>query len=489
MLRFYDAWAAFTQALQANCIRPTALETALSEAWGLGVAQFRVLPAVALVALAGAVWRLGRTGPQGTHVLSILLGFLVLYYPFGNAVAILVPAALGSYALLGLGRQRCVAPTWLACGGYLILWHAIMKYDAAWHEGGLSYAILPLMFATCKLIAAAHSYADGAFVDAKGQLSEYQREHALEERPSLLEYLGYLLGAGSLLVGPLVEMRPYLAFAHCRGVWAQEPPLPWRTLAARLLQSCLCFYLCWLLADRYKPDKIWKKDGAYQQLGFFARLAFLHISCTVFRLQLYVHWGLAEAGALLSGIGYSGPDSRGGHSWERGRCVRVAEVELGPSLADATAHWNLPIAIFLRHYVYDRLPHGSGPEKLGALAATFLASVLWHGLQVGFLLAGTGVGVAVLASRVLYKWQQACGPRPALQLGWQVVQFCFKWLVVDTLLLPSFQALKWDKIWRMGGSTYAAGWAATLLILLASWTLFPVKGRRSKERENGAQGV
>lgn len=58
----------------------------------------------------------------GTHVLSILLGFLVLYYPFGNAVAILVPAALGSYALLGLGRQRCVAPTWLACGGYLLLW-------------------------------------------------------------------------------------------------------------------------------------------------------------------------------------------------------------------------------------------------------------------------------------------------------------------------------------------------------------------------------
>lgn len=42
--------------------------------------------------------------------------------------------------------------------------------------------------------------------------------------------------------------------------------------------------------------------------------------------------------------------------------------------------------------VYERLPHGSGPEKLAALAATFLASVLWHGLQVGFLLAGIGVG-------------------------------------------------------------------------------------------------
>ncbi len=71
MLRFYDAWAAFTHALQANCIRPTALETALSEAWGLGVAQFRVLPAVALVVLAGAVLRLGRTGPQGKPLPSL----------------------------------------------------------------------------------------------------------------------------------------------------------------------------------------------------------------------------------------------------------------------------------------------------------------------------------------------------------------------------------------------------------------------------------
>lgn len=57
-------------------------------------------------------------------MVSILLGLLILYYPFGNAVAILVPAALGGYALLGLGRRHCVAATWLACGGYLLLWCA-----------------------------------------------------------------------------------------------------------------------------------------------------------------------------------------------------------------------------------------------------------------------------------------------------------------------------------------------------------------------------
>lgn len=163
----------------------------------------------------------------------------------------------------------------------------------------------------------------------------------------------------------------------------------------------------------------------------------------------------------------------------------------------------------------------------------------------------------MLASRALYKWQQACSPRPVLLLGWQVVQFCYKWLVVDTLLLPSFQAclwpspsawwpcvepvcavamlramlsailmrhrlfpgrllatlspyaneqaqpcpcpgplqaLKWGKIARMGGSTYATGWAVTLLILLASWAFLPARGRRGREKEaapgkNGAEGV
>ncbi len=33
----------------------------------------------------------------------------------------------------------------------------------------------------------------------------------------------------------------------------------------------------------------------------------------------------------------------------------------------------------------------------------------------------------------------------------------------------------------MGPSIYATGWAATLLILLTSWAVFPVKGRHSKE--------
>lgn len=71
MIERHDAWAGFTRALQANCIRPMAFETALSEAWGLGVVQFRVLPAVALVTLAGAAWRIGRTGPQGE---ALILG-------------------------------------------------------------------------------------------------------------------------------------------------------------------------------------------------------------------------------------------------------------------------------------------------------------------------------------------------------------------------------------------------------------------------------
>lgn len=42
--------------------------------------------------------------------------------------------------------------------------------------------------------------------------------------------------------------------------------------------------------------------------------------------------------------------------------------------------------------VYERLPRGTGPAKLAALAATFLASALWHGLQLGFLLGFTGLG-------------------------------------------------------------------------------------------------
>lgn len=135
--------------------------------------------------------------------------------------------------------------------------------------------------------------------------------------------------------------------------------------------------------------------------------------------------------------------------------MRLGEVELGPSLAATALHWNIPVAGFLRRCelrskggsawrleagpgarplllparsrsaassaaqppghagwsggvmpaiaqhapcappaagVYDRLPHGSGPAKLAALGATFLVSALWHGLQLGFLVAFCGTG-------------------------------------------------------------------------------------------------
>lgn len=59
-----------------------------------------------------------------------------------------------------------------------------MKYDPAWDDDGLSYAILPLMFATCKLIAVAHSYADGAGVDAK--VRSLSLRHAVPRCAALL---------------------------------------------------------------------------------------------------------------------------------------------------------------------------------------------------------------------------------------------------------------------------------------------------------------
>lgn len=59
---------------------------------------------------------------------------------------------------------------------------------------------------------------------------------------------------------------------------------------------------------------------------------------------------------------------------------------------------------------------------------------------------------------------------------------------------PPLQGLKWDKMAQAGLPMYAAGWGATLLILLASWTCFPPRGKRGREKEaaqgkGGAEGV
>lgn len=67
MLDLHNLWAATTRALQANPLRPTAFERALCDAWGLGYVQLRVLPALALAALAGLALRLRCRSPQGKN--------------------------------------------------------------------------------------------------------------------------------------------------------------------------------------------------------------------------------------------------------------------------------------------------------------------------------------------------------------------------------------------------------------------------------------
>lgn len=83
--------------------------------------------------------------------------------------------------------------------------------------------------------------------------------------------------------------------------------------------------------------------------------------------------------------------------------------------------------------VHTALPDYRGPAAGNCLLAVPRSHLGFHARPA------CTAGVGVLASRVLYKWQQASSPRPALQLGWQVVQFCYKWLVINTLLLPPFQ--------------------------------------------------
>lgn len=255
------------------------------------------------------------------------------------------------------------------------------------------------MVLVMKLSAFAWNVADGRL--PAEELSDFQKERALKQLPSLLDYAGYVLFFPSLFAGPAFDFVDYKRWIECvmfelppgvdpskaaptkkkRKIPRSGTPAAWKAAAGLtwiliFLKFSALFYPEYLLSDDYMKH------------GFLYRVFLLYMVGLAMRLKYYGVWTLTEGACILSGLGYKGVDPVTGKvSWDRLRNVDPWVVETAQNTRAYLGGWNMNTNSWLRNYMYLRVtPKGKKPGYRATLA-TFVTSAFWHGFYPGYYLS------------------------------------------------------------------------------------------------------
>eukprot|EP01087_Luapelamoeba_hula_P001290 TRINITY_DN11032_c0_g1_i1.p1 TRINITY_DN11032_c0_g1~~TRINITY_DN11032_c0_g1_i1.p1 ORF type:complete len:501 (+),score=61.39 TRINITY_DN11032_c0_g1_i1:31-1503(+) len=270
-------------------------------------------------------------------------------------------------------------------------------------------ATAPQMIVTIKLTTLAINYYDGnRSAEAKEKMTEFQKQHYITQLPSLFDFYGYIYFLPSFLAGPYLEYVDYKAFMdgtmfkNFPGKQAPNSFLPVLIGFGRAFAT-VPFLLLGLRV--FSVDFL--RTEAFYALPLWERMLRFYVHVAVLRIRYYFGWYLSETSFIASGIAYNGKDSKGNMLWNKYRGCYPLAIEFPVNVRAITDNWNVPTAVWLKNYVYNRFPLNEKGQPVNALPtiATYSTSAFWHGFYPGyylfFLTAALFTETAKLARRKL----------------------------------------------------------------------------------------
>lgn len=234
----------------------------------------------------------------------------------------------------------------------------------------------------------------------ESELNDHQKDRALRQLPSILDYAGFVLFFPALMIGPAFDFVDYQRWIETsmfdlppgtdpskapptrkkRRIPRSGTPASWK-----VAEGLLWFFL-FLQFDGYFNTSVVLGDQ-YHQYGFLRRIWILYMLNLVTRFKYYGAWTLTEGACILSGIGYKGIDPKTGKAdWSRLQNVSPYGVEFAQNSHAYLGGWNMNTNHWLRNYMYLRVtPKGKKPGFRATLA-TFVTSAFWHGFYPGYYL-------------------------------------------------------------------------------------------------------
>ncbi|KAG1668571.1 hypothetical protein FOA52_007305 [Chlamydomonas sp. UWO 241] len=412
------------------------------------------------------------------HLYSVVVGVLLVMYPFGHGIYQLIFPVAATYLSMLLSPRHCVATTWVFVFGYLVWLQVVTASGMAWNEGAIDF-VGAIMILTLKLIAMAQCYQDGLYMP-KGDMNEYQRDHAFSKLPNPLAYLSFVFACGNLLCGPPIEYSEYATFVARRGV-----PLGLAHGCFWIAQAAMFMAMHLLMIGHFEwgvTNNFWFRREPYLSLPLWQRLG-CHVMCGFsHQIKYYFLWKLAESANVFSGFDFVGWDLADRATWGRCTNVRFLGMWLSDSASIVPTHWNIRTGIFLRRYVYERIVGPAGRPGFVHILITQLVTAFWHGVYPGYIIFFIGTVFYLQAARTIYraekavlpKWLVTSWPWWLLKVAWTDVAVCY--------MSMAFVLLEWDTSIEMHSNVYFIPHAVMAMLCVLGLVLPSAGGGKAKKK-------
>ncbi|EFY91937.1 Lysophospholipid acyltransferase, variant 3 [Metarhizium acridum] len=343
------------------------------------------------------------------------------------------------------------------------------------------------MVLVMKLSAFCWNVADGQLPDEI--LSDFQKDRALCELPSILDYAGYTLFFPSLFAGPAFDYVDYRRWIDTSMFDmppnvdpSKKPPSRKKRKIPRSgtpATSKAFLGLFWIslfvvLSARYGHEQL--LVDTYMHHDLWRRIWIMYMVNLVARLKYYGVWTLTEGSCILAGLGYNGVDPITGKVfWNRLQNVDPWTVETAQNPRGYLAGWNKNTNSWLRNYVYLRVtPRGKKPGFRASMM-TFVTSAFWHGFYPGYYLTFVLASLIQTAAKNFRRLVRPFfldaitgGPSPKKKYydaaSFIVTQLTFSFATTPFLVLTFADSIRaWSRVYF-----YGAAWTVIGLVFFAS---------------------
>lgn len=349
--------------------------------------------------LAGLLKRIPDANPhqKNLFIISVSLFYLVGLFDLWAGVRTLLVSSAGAYMIAKYVDGPFMPWTaFVFLMGHMSISHIYRQFANTPDKVDITGAQMVLVM---KLTGFCWNIYDGRL--KQDDLADFQKERAILQLPSLLDFAGFVLFFPSLFAGPsfdFVDYRRWIEttmFELPKGADPRNAPrtrgqrkiprsgTPAITKAVIGLLWILLFlkFSSWyntslIISDTYMTYNILRRIWILEMLGFSTRMKY------------YGVWYLTEGACILSGLGYKGIDPQSGqHKWNRLENVNPWGIETAQNSRAYLENWNKNTNNWLRNYMYLRVtPKGKKPGFRATLA-TFVTSAFWHGFYPGYYLS------------------------------------------------------------------------------------------------------
>ncbi|NXB45715.1 MBOA1 acyltransferase, partial [Leucopsar rothschildi] len=410
------------------------------------------------------------------HAFATLFGIYFAVFCFGWYSIHLFVLVMMNYGIMNMASIPNIHRySFVVAMGYLTLCHISRIY--IFHYGILTTDFSgPLMIITQKITTLACQLHDGIGRQAE-ELTAEQNRLAVKSRPSLLEYLSYLLNFMSIIAGPCSNYKDYIAFIEGRHVhmkllevnWKQKgydrlpDPSPTGAVMYKLCITLVSLTLFLTLTKNF-PMAYIIDDEFLDKTPFLSRLGYLYVVTQAAKPKYYFAWTLADAVNNAAGYGFSGVDEKGTFRWDLLSNLNIWNIETATSFKMYIENWNIQTAAWLKRVCYDRAPWYP-------TALTFILSALWHGIYPGYYFTFlTGILITLAARAIRNNCRHYFLWSVPLKIAYDVVTWAVTQLAVCYTVAP-FVMLAVEPTIKFYKSVYFHMHILSILVLL----LLPIR--------------